>query len=475
MAKKFLTGLNLVVLDADPATGSEGELYFNSSASVAKIYQAGSWSVLGAGGGGGAITVSTTEPVSPETGDAWYKNDTGEFYVYDGTSWVEVNGVTSGIQAQLDSKLSESSASTTYSLLYPEINEIPIIGTWTTQTSNFGNTHINSVAYGNSLWVAVGNTGQIRTSTDAITWTTQESNFGTRILRSVAYGNGTWVAGGGPVPSLSPIIISTDGVTWETNDYGDPDWNFPVGSAAVNSVAYGNGIWVIGGSSGKLATSLSGTGWSNETSNFGNTRIQSVAYGNGLWVAVGWYGQIRTSTDTITWTTQTSNFASDYTGDINSVAYGNGLWVAGGYSGQLRTSTDAITWTTQTSNFAFDNINSVAYDNGLWVAAGYSGQLRTSTETLSYTLQLSDNKSVIETNKTSANTVIVPLNSSVAFPIGSSIDIVQTGVGQTTITPAEGVTIKSSNSETKLTGQYSGSTIYKRATNEWVLFGDLSA
>jgi hypothetical protein len=91
MAKKFLTGLNLVVLDTDPDTGSEGELYFNSSASVAKIYQAGSWSVLGAGGGG--TTVSTTEPSSPEIGDSWYKNDTGEFYIYDGTYWVEVNGV----------------------------------------------------------------------------------------------------------------------------------------------------------------------------------------------------------------------------------------------------------------------------------------------------------------------------------------------------------------------------------------------
>ena len=91
MAKKFLTGLNLVVLNSDPATGSEGELYFNSSASVAKIYQAGSWSVLGAGAGGGT-TVSTTEPPSPEIGDSWYKNDTGEFYVYDGTYWVEVNG-----------------------------------------------------------------------------------------------------------------------------------------------------------------------------------------------------------------------------------------------------------------------------------------------------------------------------------------------------------------------------------------------
>jgi hypothetical protein len=99
MAKKFLTGLNLVVLDVDPTTGSEGELYFNSSASVAKIYQAGSWSVLGAGGGG--TTVSTTEPDSPETGDSWYKNDTGEFYVYDGTYWVEVNGVISLTQEQV--------------------------------------------------------------------------------------------------------------------------------------------------------------------------------------------------------------------------------------------------------------------------------------------------------------------------------------------------------------------------------------
>jgi hypothetical protein len=95
MAKKFLTGLNLVVLPSDPISGSEGELYFNSSASVAKIYQAGVWSVLGAGAGGGT-TVSTTEPASPETGDSWYKNDTGEFYVYDGTYWVEVNGVVEG-------------------------------------------------------------------------------------------------------------------------------------------------------------------------------------------------------------------------------------------------------------------------------------------------------------------------------------------------------------------------------------------
>jgi hypothetical protein len=128
MAKKFLTGLNLVVLDADPATGSEGELYFNSSASVAKIYQAGSWSVLGAGGGG--TTVSTTEPSSPEIGDSWYKNDTGEFYVYDGTYWVEVNGVIENPPISQEevqdyiAPLFTSASNTNVTAFYDDINNV---------------------------------------------------------------------------------------------------------------------------------------------------------------------------------------------------------------------------------------------------------------------------------------------------------------------------------------------------------------
>ena len=64
MAKKFLTGLNLVVLPSDPISGSEGELYFNSSASVAKIYQAGVWSVLGAGAGGGTTNLYALDDVT---------------------------------------------------------------------------------------------------------------------------------------------------------------------------------------------------------------------------------------------------------------------------------------------------------------------------------------------------------------------------------------------------------------------------
>jgi hypothetical protein len=67
---------------------------------------------------------------------------------------------------------------------------------WTTLNSNFGNTLIVSIAYGNGLWVAGGQSGQLRTSTDAITWTSRTSNFGSSTINSVAYGNGLWAIGG---------------------------------------------------------------------------------------------------------------------------------------------------------------------------------------------------------------------------------------------------------------------------------------
>jgi hypothetical protein len=148
MAKKFLTGLSLVVLDADPSTGSEGELYFNSSASVAKIYQAGAWSVLGAGGGGGSTTVSTTEPSSPEIGDSWYKNDTGEFYIYDGTYWVEVNGVVGLTEEQVQDYVSPlfiHNNHTNITATYDDINNEILLEGASTVSGSLSN--IDSIVY----------------------------------------------------------------------------------------------------------------------------------------------------------------------------------------------------------------------------------------------------------------------------------------------------------------------------------------
>ena len=93
----------------------------------------------------------------------------------------------------------------------------------------------------------------------------------------------------------------------------------------------------------------------------------------------------------------------------------------------------------------------------------------------SYTLVLGDAGKLIEMNNASANNLTVPLNSSVAFPIGAQILIAQYGAGQTTIVATGGVTIRSASGKLKLTGQYSAATLLKIAADEWYLFGDLTA
>lgn len=96
-------------------------------------------------------------------------------------------------------------------------------------------------------------------------------------------------------------------------------------------------------------------------------------------------------------------------------------------------------------------------------------------QTGSYTLVLTDKETKgIDMNVASANNLTVPLNSSVAFPIGTQIVITQYGAGQTTIVATGGVTIRSAGGKLKLTGQYSAATLVKRATDEWYLFGDIT-
>jgi len=95
-------------------------------------------------------------------------------------------------------------------------------------------------------------------------------------------------------------------------------------------------------------------------------------------------------------------------------------------------------------------------------------------ETASYTLILANRDQMVEMNVGSANTLTVPTNSSVAFPVGTRIHVVQTGSGQTTITPAGGVTVNGTPG-LKTRAQWSAVTLVKRATDTWVAFGDLTA
>jgi len=100
--------------------------------------------------------------------------------------------------------------------------------------------------------------------------------------------------------------------------------------------------------------------------------------------------------------------------------------------------------------------------------------IATNAQIASYTLVLADKGKLVEISNASANTVTVPPNSSVAFPVGSQITVLQTGAGQTTIAAGVGVTVNSTPG-LKLRAQWSSVTLIKRLTDTWVVVGDLTA
>ncbi len=65
------------------------------------------------------------------------------------------------------------------------------------------------------------------------------------------------------------------------------------------------------------------------------------------------------------------------------------------------------------------------------------------------------------------------LDSSVAFPVGSQINLLQTNTGQVTVAGAGGVTVNGTPG-LKFRAQWSGASLIKRDTNTWVLVGDVS-
>jgi len=53
MATRLLTTQRIVNLAADPATGTSGEIYFNTTSGVLRFHNGTIWSDFAGGGGGG--------------------------------------------------------------------------------------------------------------------------------------------------------------------------------------------------------------------------------------------------------------------------------------------------------------------------------------------------------------------------------------------------------------------------------------
>lgn len=127
-------------------------------------------------------------------------------------------------------------------------------------------------------------------------------------------------------------------------------------------------------------------------------------------------------------------------------------------------SAGAVTWLSLGSSLS---ITGTTLDASTSVAA-----VSTQTGT-SYTAVLGDANTFIRFTNGSAVSFTVPANSAVAFPIGTVIEIAQSGAGSLTVVADTGVTINSRGADLTLAGQYAVAGLKKVLTDTWLLFGDL--
>jgi hypothetical protein len=177
---------------------------------------------------------------------------------------------------------------------------------WEVKPSN-ANASLNAIAFGNGLFVAVGDNGIIVTSPDGDVWTPRVSGTTDR-LPAIVFGNGRFVA---PRANRGlPGITSTDGINWApisvTNSSGAP-----AESGAWDGIAFGNGRFLAVGSDGNNSTEImaSANGTAFQTVEYARypapnyliAGLKSVIFFDGQYYAGTAYDGIFASPDGIAW------------------------------------------------------------------------------------------------------------------------------------------------------------------------------
>ena len=110
---------------------------------------------------------------------------------------------------------------------------------------------LTEVAYGNGVFVAVGQGGWVMRSVDAVNWVAADSGT-TRYLSAVSFADGQFVAAG----QRGKVLSSADGIDWISG-------NLPVGNW-LYTVSRANDVWVVAGFAGAVYSSCDLLTWDPE-------------------------------------------------------------------------------------------------------------------------------------------------------------------------------------------------------------------
>ena len=205
----------------------------------------------------------------------------------------------------------------------------------------------------------------------------------TNRFNSIAYGNGIYII----VGNGGSLLCSYDAITWNPV-YGGT-------SSTLNSICYGNGLFVAVGAGGTIIYSEDGSVWNKSTSTALLT-LTAVAYAGGSiqnFVAVSNTGEIIVSADAITWSNASGWNASLTISNqsLNAVAYNatDDIIAIAGNNGIILTSADSNNYTLQTTPTSY-NLQTISWDNDQWVAGGEFSTVLISTDGMDWIYGFTD-------------------------------------------------------------------------------------
>lgn len=196
--------------------------------------------------------------------------------------------------------------------------------------------NMKSIKQNANTWLAVGDNGTILRSTNGRDYLPRVSPVPTANLKDVAYGNGLWIIVGSSGAVGIILLSNDDGLNWVQINVLNMD--------PANCIEYSGANWIIGCNTGRVYLSTDGTGWTARATGSG-ANVNDIAFSQTSqhWLAAIGNDVWRSVDGGTNWAILVLGLI---TGGINSITEADGRWVAVGAGGNVRTSDNEDQWVT---------------------------------------------------------------------------------------------------------------------------------